>query len=134
MNSIIYTITNPIGEVYVGSTKNAFKARISEHKYNIKRQRKGKIYDSFNKYGFDNHSFKIVANTSNEDITELEHFIIQTFEPKLNISKSHNATALGKIWVNVDNKEFQIYKEQLLPAYRIGRLKKTKLNTKYNEL
>lgn len=128
MNSIIYTITNPIGEVYVGSTKNKFNARISEHKHNVKRKRKGKIYDSFNKYGFKNHTFKVIQNTNEEDRLELEHYIIQTFEPKLNISKSYNATALGKIWVNANGKEFQVYKEQILPTYKIGRLNKKNKN------
>ena len=124
MDSIIYSITNPIGEVYIGSTKNKLSQRKTEHKYNLKRKRKGKIYDSFNQYGFDNHTINIVAKTTENNRIELEHFIIEVFEPKLNITKQHNATALNKIWVNYNGKEFQIYKENMLPFYNIGRKKR----------
>jgi len=124
MESIIYSITNPIGEVYIGSTKNRLSQRKTEHKYNLKRKRKGKIYDSFNKYGFENHIIKIVAKTDEDSRIELEHFIIETFEPKLNITKNYNATALNKIWVNYKGKEFQIYKEDMMSFYNKGRIKK----------
>lgn len=124
MESIIYSITNPIGEVYIGSTKNILAQRKAEHKYNLKRKRKGKIYDSFNQYGFENHTIKIIAKTDEYSRIELEHFIIQNLEPKLNLTKNHNATALNKIWVNHKGKEFQIYKEDMLPFYIKGRIKK----------
>jgi group I intron endonuclease len=124
MESIIYSITNPIGEVYIGSTKNRLSQRKTEHKYNLKRKRKGKIYDSFNKYGFENHIVEIVAKTNEDSRIELEHFIIETFEPKLNITKNYNATALNKIWVNYQGKEFQIYKEDMKSFYNKGRIKK----------
>jgi group I intron endonuclease len=124
MEGIIYSITNPIGEVYIGSTKNKLSQRKTEHKYNLKRNRKGKIYDSFNIYGFENHTIKIIAKTNEDSRIELEHFIIESFEPKLNITKKYNATALNKIWVNYEGKEFQIYKEDMMSFYNIGRIKK----------
>lgn len=124
MEAIIYSITNPIGEVYIGSTKNKLNQRITEHKYNLKRKRKGKIYDSFNKYSFEKHTFKKLMNVNVENKLELEHFIIETFEPKLNVTKFYNATALNKIWVNHLGKEFQIYKEDIKSFYKIGRIKK----------
>ena len=123
MKAIIYSITNPIGEVYIGSTKNKLSQRKAEHKYNLKRKRIGKIYDSFNHYGFDNHIIKTISLVDIENRIELEHFIIETFDPKLNIAKKYNATALNKIWVNYNKKEFQIYKENILPFYNIGRIK-----------
>jgi group I intron endonuclease len=124
MKTTIYSITNPIGEVYIGSTKSKLRQRVNEHKYNLKRKRKGKIYDSFNKYGFGNHIVKELLKTTEEDRFELEHFIIETFEPKLNITKKYNATALNKFWVNYNGKEFQVYKNDILPHYKIGRIKK----------
>ena len=124
MEGIIYSITNPIGEVYIGSTKNKLAQRKTEHKYNLKRNRKGKIYDSFNKYGFENHLMKVIAKTDEDSRLELEHFIIENFEPKLNMTKKHNATALNKIWVNYEGKEFQIYKEDMKSFYNKGRIKK----------
>ena len=124
MKANIYCITNPIGEVYVGSTKNKLSQRKAEHKYNLKRNRKGKIYDSFNKYGFENHKIKSICIVNIDDYIELEHFIIEIFNPKLNIVIQHNATASNKIWVNYKNKEFQIYKEDMKSFYVKGRIKK----------
>ena len=128
MEGIIYSITNPIGEVYIGSTKSKLNQRINEHRYNLKRKRKGKIYDSFNKFGFDNHLVKVITKTFENDRIELEHFIIEEFQPKLNITKKYNATALNKIWVNYKGKEFQIYKENMMSFYKIGRIKKNTNN------
>lgn len=126
MESIIYSITNPIGQVYIGSTKSKLSQRINEHKYNIKRLRKGKIYDSFNLYGFKNHIIKEISKVNIKDSYELEHFIIETFNSELNLTKSYNATALGKIWVNKDGKEYQIYKDEMNKEYKIGRIKHLK--------
>lgn len=107
---IIYKIVNPINEVYVGSTKRRnLSNRKAEHKYQSKEGRKNLICDSFRRYGFGNHTFNIVAkDVDNNDLIELEHFIIQEFEPKLNMVLKHNNTAQGKIWVNDSHKEFQI--------------------------
>ena len=109
MKTLIYKITNPINEIYIGSTDRKLSERKAEHKYSIKRNRKGLIYDSFNKYGFKNHTFEIVSVLEIEKDKELEHFIIQTFNPKLNLVKEYNATANNKFWVNDSVKEFQIY-------------------------
>lgn len=107
---VIYKIVNPINEVYVGSTKRKkISSRKAEHKYQSKEGRKGLICDSFRKYGFDNHIFNVVAkDVNNDDLIELEHFIIQEFKPSLNMVSKHNNTAQGKIWVNDSQKEFQI--------------------------
>jgi len=126
MKSTIYSITNPIGEVYIGSTKSKLSQRINEHKYNIKRGRKGKIYDSFYKYGFINHKIKEVTKVNIEDAYELEHFIIETMKTELNLTHKYNATATNKIWVNHEGKEFQIYKENMKDEYKLGRTKKNK--------
>jgi group I intron endonuclease len=111
---LIYKITNPINEVYIGSTKReVITTRKAEHKYRSKKNSKGLIYDSFRKYGFNNHSFEVISEVDNANAIELEHFIIQEFLPKLNIVKKHNATAQGKIWVNNGFKEFQLLPEQI---------------------
>lgn len=107
----IYKITNPKGEVYIGSTRQKMYQRKAEHKYNLKRGRSGLVYGSFSKYGFDNHSFDVLTSVDEDDRVELEHFIIKEFNTKLNEVKEHNATAVGKIWVNNGFKEFQILPE-----------------------
>jgi len=107
--ALIYKISNPINEVYVGSTKRKrINERVNEHKYRSKNEGKGLIYDSIKKYGFNNHNFEVLAEVDEVDMIELEHFIIQEFNPKLNTVKKYNATAQGKIWVNNGQKEFQI--------------------------
>ena len=107
--SLIYKITNPINEVYVGSTvRETINQRKYEHKYRSKKGRKGLVYDSFRKYGFDNHKFDIISEVDSEGLIELEHFIIQELKPSLNIVSKYNNTAQGKIWVNNGQKEFQI--------------------------
>jgi group I intron endonuclease len=126
MKATIYSITNPIGEVYIGSTKSKLGQRLNEHKYNIKRKRKGKIYDSFNLYGFEKHKVDIISLVDIDESYELEHFIIETFKPKLNITHKYNATATDKKWVNYKGKEFQVYKEDIKEYYNLGRIKKIK--------
>jgi len=106
---LIYKITNPMNEVYVGSTKRKdISNRKGEHKYQAKKGKISLVYNSFRKYGFDNHDFEIITEVSEQDRIELEHFIIQEFEPSLNMVSNHNNTAQGKIWVNNGQKEFQI--------------------------
>lgn len=106
---LIYKITNPMNEVYVGSTKReSIKPRINEHKYIASKGRKGLVYNSFKNYGFDNHKFETIAEVNNNDLLDLEHFIIQEFKPSLNIVTRYNNTAEGKIWVNNSQEEFQI--------------------------
>jgi len=104
----IYQITNPLNEKYIGSTNSKMRQRKAEHKYTSKKNRQGKVYDSFRKFGFENHEFKELCKVKAKDRYELEHFIIQEFDPKLNMVKEHNKTATGKIWVNNGVKEFQI--------------------------
>jgi len=104
--AIIYKITNPKKEIYIGTTITKLWKRKSLH-----RMERGKslINSSFHKYGFNNHIFDEVCNVNDEDRFELEHFMIQEFETELNQVKEYNNTAQYKIWVNDGIKEFQIY-------------------------
>lgn len=59
-NWVIYKITNPVNQVYIGKTCD-FKSRISHYKTLnkcIRRQRR--IYESLINYGYDAHSVEIV--------------------------------------------------------------------------
>lgn len=117
----IYKVVNPKREVYVGSTNNLTR-RIKEHKSRALNAFNGLVYDSFRKYGFDNHKFIEICEVEPENRMELEHFIIQEFEPELNMVSRYNATATGKIWVNDGENEFQIYECDFKPEYSKGRL------------
>ena len=57
----IYKITNPKGEVYIGCSKN-IHIRWLNYKNGSKTQNQPKIHQSFETYGFENHTFEILEN------------------------------------------------------------------------
>jgi hypothetical protein len=63
---LIYGITNPEGMVYIGMTKMYLRVRLNEHRRHYRRASEGKrdrlglLHDSFDKYGIDNHEFKVI--------------------------------------------------------------------------
>ena len=125
----VYKIENPKGECYVGSTvRDEILTRRNEHKFASKKGRKGLLYDSFRKYGFDKHTFSVLGVSDKESVRELEHFIIQESGPKLNQVTKYNATAVGKTWVNNGVIEFQVdLSKGLIP---LGFIKGRKPNSK----
>jgi len=133
MKTIIYKIQNPHNELYIGSTTRKLTERKAEHKYSIKTKRKGLIYNSFNSYGFENHKFEVIVEVDYDFDKELEHFIIETFNPELNLVVSYNATAKNKIWINNGILEVQILKEDFNRyenEFKKGRLINPFKNTK----
>jgi len=54
----IYKITSPTQKIYIGSTNN-FKRRVSEYRYNNCKQQR-RLYNSFNKYNFENHIIELI--------------------------------------------------------------------------
>ena len=67
----IYKITNPKGAVYIGQSYNIFY-RFSQYKrLNCKPQRK--LYNSLNKYGYENHTFEIIE-TCYENLNVRERY------------------------------------------------------------
>ena len=78
---IIYSITNPEGLQYIGMTMMTFSVRQLEHRSHYKRALKGKrqrlglLHDSFDKYGIQNHEFKVIKECpglTREQLKELE--------------------------------------------------------------
>jgi group I intron endonuclease len=67
----IYKITAPTGKVYIGQSKNIEK-RFQNHKaaYNLKKNTK--LYNSFKKYGVENHLFEVVEECKVEQLDYLE--------------------------------------------------------------
>lgn len=60
---LIYKITNPIGEIYIGQSV-IYKRRLNNYKsYRCKSQ--PKIYKSLIEYGFKNHKFEIIDDNIN---------------------------------------------------------------------
>lgn len=71
----IYKITNPKGKIYIGCTINYIRRRKEYSKlYNSKGQTK--LYNSFIKYGIENHIFDIIEECSEEILSEREIYWI----------------------------------------------------------
>jgi hypothetical protein len=84
-DGVIYTITNPLGEIYVGQTNKKPEYRFSNHRSSYHFQKlKGyssfpKLHSSFDQWGVDAHIFKTIkdcGNISKEDLREIESRMI----------------------------------------------------------
>lgn len=69
----VYKITNPNGAVYIGSSID-IKRRFNQYKRLNNSGRQPKLYNSFNKYGFDNHIFEILTECERVDLFKLERY------------------------------------------------------------
>jgi len=88
---IIKSIEETIPEIYIGST-NDYKRRQKEHKSNCNNPNSPnhnyKLYRFIrSKGGFDNFTFEIIEECSNEDKIELEKMYIEIYNPELNTCK-----------------------------------------------
>lgn len=78
---IIYSFTNPEGMIYIGATEAYPAVRLLQHRSHYKTASRGKrkrlhaLHDSFDKYGIENHQFKVVKECkglNREQLLELE--------------------------------------------------------------
>jgi len=70
---VVYKITSPTGRIYIGSTV-LLKKRITNYRNNNCKDQP-KLYASFIKYGFINHSFEIIEECDNDVLRSRErHF------------------------------------------------------------
>lgn len=75
----IYKITSPSNKIYIGSSNNVNK-RIKQYK-NLKFVKKQtKVYNSFLKYGVENHIFEIICYCKFEELYKLENYYGQLFD------------------------------------------------------
>jgi len=88
----IYSITAPNGDVYIGFTQRKKFFRLNEHKKFYRAGAKHKLpllWESFDRYGIDNHKFEILKQfegTKSEGL-EMEGKLIQVYK---SINKSLN--------------------------------------------
>jgi hypothetical protein len=84
-DGIIYNIINPIGEIYIGSTKCKSNVRFSQHKREYRRQYKNGfskfplLHNSFTSFGIDAHTFKVImecGNISRKELRKIESDMI----------------------------------------------------------
>ena len=96
---IIYSIKNPDGFEYIGMTMMTFTVRLWEHRAHYKRallgkrRRLGLLHDSFDKYGVDNHEFKII-----KECPGLSRYELQQIEKSFIVSNK-----IKKISLNTRN-------------------------------
>ena len=93
---IIYAIVNPIGHQYIGMTEAYDKVRFLEHKKHYRQATMGKrnrlnlLHDSFDKYGIENHEFKVVkecTGLTRKQLQELEsEFITLNKSQKISLN------------------------------------------------
>lgn len=112
----IYKITSPSNKIYIGKTKN-LKYRINKYsKLDCQRQRK--LYHSFLKYGFENHTVEIlfysdnINELNNNEILFIKEYNTYNTEHGLNLTeggdgmrKKHSEVSKIKIGYGVKNSE-----------------------------
>lgn len=77
----IYSIENPEGKVYIGSSRNIY--RRWDAYFNLRCVTQPSIYDSLVKYGVDNHVFKVIVELDitidRTDLVKMEATIFTAF-------------------------------------------------------
>jgi hypothetical protein len=80
----IYSITAPDGMVYIGHTRRKKRFRLAEHKkfYKSRAQYIPLLYNSFDKWGIDNHKIEILKEWegTKEEGMEIESRLIQFYK------------------------------------------------------
>lgn len=70
--SCIYKITSPSGRIYIGQTYNLRK-RLNHYK-RLLCKKQPKLYNSFKKYGYENHKIEIAIECNVEDLNFYERY------------------------------------------------------------
>jgi group I intron endonuclease len=102
----IYKITNPNGKVYIGQSINIEK-RFKQHKRAFNLNSGTKLYNSLQKYGYNNHNFEIIAECIVEDLNKKERFYQEQFDSVnngLNLCYTTTEIERGIIAEEVKNK------------------------------
>ena len=68
----IYKITSPSGRIYIGQSVNINKRFIAYKNLKCKSQRK--LYNSFKKYGYENHVFEIIEECEKSELNIKERY------------------------------------------------------------
>ena len=95
-NGIIYAITNPIGETYIGMSEMYLNARMTEHRKHYKQYKQGKrkslplLHNSFDTHGIQNHTFETILELEGIDRKQLENIESSFIEVVKQTGKSLN--------------------------------------------
>ena len=129
----IYKITSPSKRVYIGQSINIEKRFANYSKiYNCNNQTK--LYNSFKKYGVENHSFEVVIECEESQLNELERYyqdLYNVIHPKHGLNckltkLSDKKVVLSeetkkKISEKAKNKEVPEHKKEILRTNFLGR-------------
>jgi group I intron endonuclease len=89
----IYKITNPKGKIYIGQSINIERRKIQYKNLSDGVKKQPKIYNSFQKYGFDKHIFEIIEECSIDKLDERELYWGEYYDV---LGKNGLACRLGK--------------------------------------
>lgn len=78
INGGVYAIINPVDQIYIGST-SSFTRRFYQYKGLYEKSQK-KLYESFLKYGVDNHQFLIIEYCDTSIMRERERYWGEHFD------------------------------------------------------
>lgn len=76
--SCIYKITSPSGRIYIGQTHN-YRKRINHYR-RLLCKKQYMLYNSFKKYGFENHVFEILKECSTSELNNYERYYQELFD------------------------------------------------------
>lgn len=102
----IYKITNPSGKVYIGQSID-IENRFKQHKRAFNLGSGTKLYNSFLKYGYDNHSFEVISECTIEELNKKERFYQEQFDSVnkgLNLCYTTTEVEKGIVAEEVKNK------------------------------
>ena len=95
----IYKITNPKGKIYIGQTWDLTNRENTYSRYNCKGQRK--LYNSFKKYGWEQHIFEILKVCSDDtiqtELDDLEIYYLQEAKKLGEVLNIREAGSRGKL-------------------------------------
>jgi group I intron endonuclease len=77
----IYKITSPSNKIYIGQSKNVEK-RIKFYKYTLAKGQP-RLYNSFKKYGYENHTFEIIHCCEIHELFYFERYYQDLFSVEL---------------------------------------------------
>ena len=126
----IYIITNPNNKIYIGQSRDINKRWYRYKRLECKSQIK--LYNSFLKYGVNNHKFEIICLCKENNLNNLEEFFIHYYKSfnslmGLNLNSGGNSKLHSeetKLKISASNKISLNTPEHKLRAGNINRNKK----------
>lgn len=133
----VYKITSPSGKIYIGSSVN-YKRRLTQYK-GTGAKAQTILYNSFLKYGIDNHIFEIVELCTKENLLEREYFYGSLYEVLGEKGLNCKLPKFGDKFQNTRQETIEKMKqwkpsEDTIAKMRLGQFKRAKENPMTEEI